>query len=72
MLQNNLKDKNIPTSVFYPVPLHLQECFKYLDYQQGNFPISEKASNEVMSIPMNAFLTNEQIDYIIYNIRENS
>jgi UDP-2-acetamido-2-deoxy-ribo-hexuluronate aminotransferase len=54
------------------VPLHLQECFKYLDYQQGNFPISEKASNEVMSIPMNAFLTNEQIDYIIYNIRENS
>jgi len=71
-LQNKLKDKSIPTSVFYPVPLHLQECFKYLDYQQGNFPISEKASNEVMSIPMNAFLTNEQIDYIIYNIRENS
>jgi len=70
--QNKLKDKSIPTSVFYPVPLHLQECFKYLDYQQGNFPISEKASNEVMSIPMNAFLTNEQIDYIIYNIRENS
>ena len=71
-LQKNLKDKHIPTSVFYPIPLHLQECFKYLDYQQGNFPISEKASNEVMSIPMNAFLTNEQIDYIIYNIRENS
>jgi len=50
----------------------IQECFQYLGHQQGNFPISEKASNEVMSIPMNAFLTNEQIDYIIYNIRENS
>lgn len=71
-LQLKLKKNEVPTSVFYPIPLHLQECFQYLGHQQGNFPISEKASNEVMSIPMNAFLTNEQIDYIIYNIRENS
>jgi UDP-2-acetamido-2-deoxy-ribo-hexuluronate aminotransferase len=71
-LQLKLKKNDVPTSVFYPIPLHLQECFQYLGHQQGNFPISEKASNEVMSIPMNAFLTNEQIDYIIYNIRENS
>ena len=71
-LQLKLKKNDIPTSVFYPIPLHLQECFQYLGHQQSNFPISEKASNEVMSIPMNAFLTNEQIDYIIYNIRENS
>ena len=71
-LQLKLKKNDVPTSVFYPIPLHLQECFQYLGHQQGDFPISEKASNEVMSIPMNAFLTNEQIDYIIYNIRENS
>ena len=71
-LQLKLKKNDVPTSVFYPIPLHLQECFQYLGHQQGNFPISEKASNEVMSIPMNAFLTNEQIDYIIYNISENS
>lgn len=71
-LQLKLKKNDIPTSVFYPIPLHLQECFQYLHHQQGDFPISEKASNEVISIPMNAFLTNEQIDYIIYNIRENS
>jgi len=71
-LQLKLKKNDVPTSVFYPIPLHLQECFQYLGHQQGNFPISEKASNDVMSIPMNAFLTNEQIDYIIYNIRENS
>jgi UDP-2-acetamido-2-deoxy-ribo-hexuluronate aminotransferase len=71
-LQLKLKKNDVPTSVFYPIPLHLQECFQYLRHQQGDFPISEKASNEVMSIPMNAFLTNEQIDYIIYNISENS
>jgi UDP-2-acetamido-2-deoxy-ribo-hexuluronate aminotransferase len=70
-LQIKLNDKNIPTSVFYPVPLHLQKCFQYLHYHQGKFLISEQASNEVISIPMNPFLTNDQIDYIIHNIKEN-
>jgi UDP-2-acetamido-2-deoxy-ribo-hexuluronate aminotransferase len=66
-----LKENDIPTSIFYPVPLHLQVCFQYLNNQQGDFPISEKASNEVISIPMNPFLTNQQIDYIINKIKEN-
>ena len=70
-LQLKLKENDIPTSIFYPVPLHLQECFQYLNNQQGDFPISEKASNEVISIPMNPFLTNQQIDYIINKIKEN-
>ena len=68
--QNELKKKGIPISVFYPVSLHLQECFKYLNYKLNDFPISEKASNEVISIPMNPFLKNDQIDYIILNIKE--
>jgi len=42
-----------------------------LNNQQGDFPTSEKASNEVISIPMNPFLTNQQIDYIINKIKEN-
>ena len=71
-LQIKLKENGIPTSVFYPIPLHLQECFQYLHHQQGDFPISEKASNEVMSIPMNPFLTDDQIDYVINMLRENS
>jgi len=70
-LQIKLKENGIPTSVFYPIPLHLQECFQYLRYQKGDFPISEKASKEVISIPMNPFLTNEQLDFIIFNIRKN-
>ena len=70
-LQLKLKENSIPTSIFYPIPLHLQQCFQYLKYKQNDFPISEKASNEVISIPMNPFLTNEQIDYIISYIKEN-
>ncbi len=53
------------------MPLHLQECFQYLNYKPGDFPISEKASNEVMSLPMNSFLTNDQIDYVVSKIQEN-
>ena len=71
ILQANLKNNGIPTAVYYPMPLHLQECFQYLNYERGDFPISEKASNEVMSIPMNAFLTNDQVDYVISKIQEN-
>lgn len=69
-IQNELKKKDIPTSVFYPVSLHLQECFQYLNYKKGDFSISEKSSNEVISLPMNPFLTYDQIDYIILKIKE--
>ena len=68
--QLKLKENDIPTSVFYPIPLHLQECFRYLNYKQNDFPISEKASNEVISLPMNSFLTNEQINYIVSHIKK--
>ena len=69
-LQSKLKDENIPTSVFYPIPLHLQKCFKYLNYKKGDFLISEKVSNEVLSLPMNAFLTIDQIKFIIFSINK--
>ena len=68
-LQNNLKEKSIPTSVFYPIPLHLQECFQYLNYKQGDFPISEGASKEVVSLPMNPFLIDSQINFIVSSVK---
>ena len=70
-LQAKLKENGVPTAVHYPMPLHLQECFQYLNYKQGDFPISEKAANEVMSLPMNSFLTNDQVDYVVAKIQEN-
>ena len=63
-LQNKLKEAGIPTAVHYPIPLHLQECFSYLGYKEGDFPVAEKISKEIMSLPMNPDLTNEEIEYI--------
>jgi UDP-2-acetamido-2-deoxy-ribo-hexuluronate aminotransferase len=63
-VQKRLKEKGIPTAVHYPKPLHLQECFKYLDYKLGDFPISEAVSNEIMSLPMNPYLTKDIQGYI--------
>jgi UDP-2-acetamido-2-deoxy-ribo-hexuluronate aminotransferase len=70
-LQAKLKDNGIPTAVYYPIPLHLQECFQYLNYKQGDFPISEEASHKAMSLPMNSLLTNKQVDFIVSKIKEN-
>lgn len=63
-LQEQLTAKGIPTAVHYPKPLHMQPCFQYLGYQLGSFPIAEQAAAEVMSLPMSAFLTKEQQEYI--------
>jgi UDP-2-acetamido-2-deoxy-ribo-hexuluronate aminotransferase len=63
-LRAKLKDNGIPTAVHYPIPLHLQECFQYLNYKKGDFPISEKASEEVMSLPINTFLKESEIIFV--------
>jgi len=63
-VQAKLKEHGIPTAVHYPMPLHLQECFEYLDYKKGDFPIAEKVSDEIMSLPMNPYVTDEEIKYI--------
>ncbi|MDD5212585.1 MAG: DegT/DnrJ/EryC1/StrS family aminotransferase [Sulfuricurvum sp.] len=64
LVQTKLKEAGIPTAVHYPIPLHLQECFNYLGYREGDFPISEKIAREILSLPMNPYLSNEEILYI--------
>ena len=66
--QERLKSLGIPTAVHYPMPLHLQECFDYLGHEKGDFPICEQVSNEIMSLPMNPYITDTEIDYICENI----
>ena len=63
-VQLRLKEVGVPTAVHYPMPLHLQECFKYLGYKSGDFPVAEMISNEIMSLPMNPYLTKNEINYI--------
>lgn len=64
-LQAKLKEVGIPTAVHYPMPLHLQECFKYLGYKKGDFPLSEIASDEIMSLPMNPYISDKEMSYIV-------
>jgi len=69
-LSAHLQSKDIPVAVHYPMPLHLQEAFAYLGYHKGDFPLSEKISEEIMSLPMSPYLTQEQQDYIVSAIKE--
>ena len=64
-----LSEQAIPTAVHYPMPLHLQEAFIYLGYKAGDFPISERVSEEIMSLPMSPYLTNEQQEFIVKAIK---
>jgi len=68
-LQARLKEAGVPTAVHYPTPLHLQECFAYLDYKEGDFPVAERVSQEIMSLPMNPYLRDEEIAYISNKIK---
>jgi UDP-2-acetamido-2-deoxy-ribo-hexuluronate aminotransferase len=67
-VQSNLKEQGIPTAVHYPMPLHLQECFAYLGHKKGDFPIAELVSDEIMSLPMNPYLSKEEISLISESI----
>src|SRR3989337_1591505 len=64
-LQAFLKEKAIETEVYYPLPLHHQECFRELGYRPGNFPNAEAASRDSLALPVYPELTEEQRQYIV-------
>ena len=61
----HLKENGVGVGVHYPIPLHLQPAYDFLGLPAGSFPISEKASREVLSLPLYAELTDEQQDYVV-------
>jgi dTDP-4-amino-4,6-dideoxygalactose transaminase len=68
-LQAFLKARGIGNSVYYPLPLHLQPCFAYLGYEDGDFPESERAAKEVVSLPVYPELSDSQRDEVVSTVR---
>ncbi len=64
-----LSEHGIGNKIYYPVPLHLQECYQVLGYQKGQLPVSEKAAQEVLSLPIYPELSTEQMDYVVQSIK---
>ena len=69
-LEKFLNNKGIGTNKHYPIPMHLQECYKNLGFKEGDFPIAEEISSTELSIPMYYGMTDEQIQYVIDAINE--
>jgi len=69
-MQKFLAEKGIPAMVYYPVPLHLQKAYEDVRYHSGDFPVAEKLSDCVLSLPMHTELSEEQLDFICKNVLE--
>jgi dTDP-4-amino-4,6-dideoxygalactose transaminase len=68
-LMEHLKSRSVGTKVYYPIPLHLQACFNYLGYKEGQFPESESAAKETLALPVYPELTEEQQVYVVESIK---
>jgi dTDP-4-amino-4,6-dideoxygalactose transaminase len=69
-LKEYLKKNEIGFDVYYPLPMHLQECYKDLGYKMGDLPVSERCSKRVMSLPIYPELTKEEQDFVVEKVRE--
>ena len=67
-IQSHLKNAGIPTAVYYPKPLHLQEAFASLGYKEGDFPVSEDYAKRIFSIPMHPYLAESDQEMIVETI----
>jgi len=67
-LRDALKDCGVATEIYYPVPMHLQQCFAYLGYREGDFPESEAAAKQTVALPIYPELSDEQARHVVASI----
>ena len=68
-LKTYLQEKNIPSMIYYPVPLHLQEAYRRKNMGVGSFPVTEQLSDTVLSLPIHTEMDEEQLAYICGTIQ---
>ena len=64
-LETHLNNHGIGTNKHYPIPIHLQECYRELGYVEGDFPVAEEISRTELSLPMYYGITDEQVKYVV-------
>ena len=68
---DKLQTNHIPTVIYYKHPIHLMKAFSFLDYKVGDFPIAEKLSKTILSLPMHPYLSKKDVEFVIKNINNN-
>lgn len=69
-LRKYLTENEVGTEIYYPVPFHMQECFSYLGYKKGDFPVSEFCAETSLALPIYPELTDEQIEFTVKTIKQ--
>ncbi|MDP2941120.1 MAG: DegT/DnrJ/EryC1/StrS family aminotransferase [Candidatus Omnitrophota bacterium] len=69
-VNQRLRERGVNSLIHYPIPLHLQRAYQDLGYVQGDFPVAEKVSSEIISLPMYPHLKEEQIRYVVDSVKE--
>lgn len=68
-LRDFLLERGIETKIHYPIPIHLQEAARYLNYDRGSLPMTEAQASRILSLPINPYLNDVQVDWVIQSIR---